>query len=126
MININGKVFYGNNISISKNKIIVDGVEVTDKDIVNTKTVNITVEGNVNSIEADYVTKLDIKRNVNNVNTVSGDVYCENVTGDIKTTSGDVDISGYVNGSVQTTSGDVSCGPVEGNVKTMSGKIKHK
>ena len=90
MININGKVFYGNNVSISRNKIIIDGVEVTDEDVVNSKTVNITVEGNVNSIEADYVSKIEVKGTVGNVKTTSGDIHCLNVEGDIKTTSGDV------------------------------------
>lgn len=126
MININGKIFYGNNISMSGNKITIDGVVVTDEDIVNNKTVNITVEGNIESIEADYVTKIDIKGTTGSVKTTSGDVHCGNVAGDVKSTSGDVDIDGYVNGSIQTMSGNVSCGSVGGNIKTMSGNIKHR
>ncbi len=41
----------------------------------------------------------------------------------IKTQSGDVEISGDVSGSVQTMSGDVECGNIGGSVSTMSGDI---
>lgn len=126
MIKINGKIFYGNSISISRNKVIVDGVEVTDEDVVNSKTVNITVEGNLQSIEADYVNQVEVKGTVGSIETTSGDVHCKDVSGDVNTTSGDVDVEGYVNGSIQTMSGNVICGTVEGNVKTMSGNIKRR
>lgn len=126
MININGKIFYGNNISMSRNKITIDGVEVTDEDAVNSKTVNITIEGNIESIEADYVTKIEVKGTAGSIQTTSGDIHCGNVAGDVKSTSGDVDIDGYVNGSIQTMSGNVSCGSVGGSIKTMSGNIKHR
>ena len=46
--------------------------------------------------------------------------------GNVKTTSGDVEISGNVTGSIQTMSGDVKCKTVGGSVTTMSGDIKHK
>jgi hypothetical protein len=59
--------------------------------------------------------------------TSSGDVEITgNVGGSVQTQSGDVDISGTVGGSITTMSGDVKCGNVGGSVSTMSGDISKK
>lgn len=104
-VTINGKTYIGNNIIVSNGKIMVDGKNVTSDD----KVINITVNGNIDSLKVDTCNKLEIIGNVTNVNTVSGDV----------------DINGDVNGSIQTVSGDVKCNNVTGSINTLSGDINH-
>jgi len=105
MITINGVTFSGSNITVSKGKIIIDGKDVTP----DSKNINITVNGNINSVEVDVCDKF----------TITGDVDS------VQTASGDVDIKGNA-GSINTMSGDVDCWNVKGSIRTMSGDIRHK
>lgn len=102
-VTINGKTYIGNNIIVSNGKIMIDEKNVTSDD----KVINITVNGNIDSLKVDTCNKLEIIGNVTNVNTVSGDV----------------DINGDVSGSIQTVSGDVKCKNVSGSINTLSGDI---
>lgn len=107
---INGVVIQGsgrnNNVTIRGTRVIIDGKDVTP----DAKEINIVVNGSIEKIEADACDKIS----------VTGDV------GNIRTQSGDVDVSGNVSGSVQTMSGDVDCGNIAGSVSTMSGDVKHR
>jgi hypothetical protein len=107
-IRINGmSITAGRNISISNNRIFVDGKDVTP----DAKDIKIEIVGNVDRMEADCCNRVF----------VTGD------TGSVATQSGDVEIGGSVSGSVQTMSGDVDCGgAIGGSVSTMSGDIKHR
>lgn len=102
---INGKTYVGNNIIVSNGKIMIDGKNITSDD----KVINITVNGDIDSLKVDTCNKLELIGNVTSINTVSGDV----------------DINGNVNGSIQTVSGDVNCNNVGGSINTLSGDIKH-
>jgi len=120
-ININGKSFVGRNIVMSGNKIIIDGVDVTP----DSKNIEITVNGNLDSLKVDMCDKITVNGNVNELSTTSGDVDCKDVTGDVKTLSGDIEC-GNVGGSVQTTSGDIKAENITGSAKTLSGDIKYR
>ena len=101
---INGKEYKGNNVSISGDNVIIDGVT---QDGSLSGPVNVVVHGDVNTIEnqAGSVTA----HNVHQISTGSGDVKCNNVAG-----------------SVRTGSGDVECGIISGNVRTGSGDVVHR
>ena len=103
-ITINGVTYSGSNIIINNNVIKIDGKDVTPKDTVQ---INILVEGNINQLNVDSCTYVDIEGDVGIVETVSGDINCGNVSGNVK-----------------TVSGDVRCGNIGGNVKTVSGDVK--
>lgn len=107
-ITINGVLITGGrNITMRNGKVLVDGVDVTP----DTKEISVVINGDVEKLEADSCLKISI----------TGDV------GSVKTLSGDVDISGTINGYVQTMSGDVKCGgSINGSVSTMSGDIRHR
>lgn len=107
MITINGKTYSGNNISISGNKVYIDG-KMADNE--HDKEINIIVNGNVESLDVDNCNKIQI----------TGD--CKTA----KTTNGDLDIAGNISGDVSTTNGNVDCQNVHGNVSTKNGNIKHK
>ena len=102
MIKINNKTFRGNNITITDNKVMIDGKDVTP----DAKTINIVVEDSIQSIKADVCETITVYGNCNKVDTMSGDVECRDVTGNVKTMSGDVDAHS-IGGSVQTMSGDI-------------------
>jgi len=109
-ISVNGVTISGSgrSVVIRDGKVIVDGKDATPADA---KEINITVNGNVDKVEADACQTISVTGEVGNVKTLSGDVT---VTGDVK-------------GSVQTMSGDVDCGgSVAGSVSTMSGDVKHR
>lgn len=123
MIVINKNKYSGNNISIRNNRVIVDGNDVTPE----TKEIIINVEGNLENLDVEYANKITITGDVGEVRTSSGDIEVSGVIkGNISTSSGDVECDGDVGGHINTSSGDVKCGNVNGNVKTMSGNIKYK
>lgn len=120
-VTINGVTYSGNNLSINGNKVVIDGVDFTPE----AKEVTITVNGNIDWIQADYCKEIHVNGNVENIRTTSGDVYCTQVNGNVITTSGDVECD-TVHGDVGTTSGDLSVGLISGNVSTVSGDIRYK
>ncbi len=103
-ITINGKTFTGNSISVSGDKIIIDGSDVTPE----SKQINIHVLGSIQDLEVSMCNKITIDGTVGTVSTKSGDVEVKgDITGDVKTMSGDVDCGGNITGSVKTMSGDI-------------------
>jgi hypothetical protein len=102
-IQINGVTITGNqSIKVSGNKVIVDGKDITP----DAKVISITVSGNIETLSADTVEKIEVTGSCGSVKTMSGDVTCHSV-------------SGYVN----TMSGDIICNQIAGDASTMSGDI---
>lgn len=80
----NGKTYVGNSISIVNNVVYVDGKKVEGDD---SKEINITVEGNIESLSVEaMVNTMEVKGDVTNLKTVSGYINCRNVKGDIQET----------------------------------------
>ena len=105
---IGNQSFSGRSVTISNNRGINDGVDIT-ANLPEQKTFNIEVTGNLEILKADVCQKIQINGTVGQVQTQSGDVDC-----------------GDVSGSITTMSGDVDCGTVGGSIQTMSGDVKHK
>lgn len=103
---INGNVYEGNSVVIKNGKIIVDGKNVTP----DSKEINIVVNGNIETLDVDACSKIDVTGDIGKIKTMSGDVKCNNVKGDISTMSGDVSCKGNIVGNVKTQSGDISHG----------------
>jgi len=105
-IRINNKVYEGNNVAISNNKVYIDGkLQEQSSD---ERNISIVVEGNLAELKADVCDKIEIKGSVGSVRTTSGDVDCGNVSGGVQTMSGDV-MCDDVTGGISTMSGDVKC-----------------
>jgi len=102
-IRINNTTISGKSITIKDGKVIVDGTEVNTGD---SKTINIEVQGNLESLDADYCHSISVTGHAGRIKTMAGDVNC-----------------GDVGGNVQTMSGDIKCGAVSGDVSSMSGDI---
>lgn len=106
VITINGTTIVGDNVVISNGKIIVNGKDYTPDD----KNITVSITGDLDILDVASCSSIKIIGNVN----------------EVKTVSGDVEISGSVGGNVKTTSGDVKCGDIGGSVTTVSGDIKNK
>jgi len=103
-ISINGKSYVGNNVTVAGNKVYIDG-KLSDGE--ESKEITIIVDGNIDKLDVDVANQIR----------VNGDVKS------LKTTSGDVEVYGNVDGNVKTMSGDVECKSIAGDVETMSGDI---
>ena len=124
MIRINNNDYVGRSITISGNKIIIDGKDVT-ADHSDSKEISITVNGDLDNLDVDYCKEIAISGNVGKIRSGSGDVTCNGVTGNVQTGSGDVECE-TITGDVQTGSGDVKTTTITGSVRTGSGDIKYK
>ena len=123
-ININGVSYQSKgNITVINGKVIIDGDDVTP----NGKEINISIDGNIENLDIDVCSKLSITGDVNRLKTTSGDVEVSgNIKGSVNTMSGDVECRGDVDGDITTMSGDVDCGKVAGSIKSTSGNIKQR
>jgi len=108
-MNINGTSysFSGRNVSIQGNRVIVNGVDVTNLADIDAKEITIIIESPIDSIDVDHCHRIDVK-SCHKVKTMSGDVNCSgDIRGSVKTMSGDVQADGDIKGSVNTMSGDI-------------------
>lgn len=106
MIRINNNSYVGNSVIITNGKVIIDGKDVTP----DYKEININVTANINELRVDSCNKIQVEGSIKT----------------IQTKSGDVEVTGDVDGSISTMSGDVECNMVQGSVSTMSGNIKYR
>jgi DUF4097 and DUF4098 domain-containing protein YvlB len=121
-ISINGKQYSGKSVVIRDGRVIIDGKESLSND----KVINIHIEGNVEKIDVDACEHIIVDGNVGEITTTSGDIQAKQVSGSIKTTSGDVTIEGPCGGSINTVSGDIKTESVAGNIKTVSGDVDYR
>lgn len=108
-ININGKTFIGNNVSINNNQVYIDGV--LQGDIDDSKKVEITVLSDVDRIESDESITIKGKLNAKEV-IARTSVNCDNIIGNVSagTSVNCDDIKGNV-----TAGSSVNCDKVTGN-----------
>jgi hypothetical protein len=116
---IGDNVYAGNNVTITGNKVYIDGKDVTP----DTLNVSIVIDAPIDTLQVDYANKIEITGDVKKVETKSGNIRIKgNVSGDVQTSSGDVKCDAIV-GNVRTSSGDVECSEITGNVSTVSGNV---
>lgn len=124
---VNGRVITntgGGVVEIYDGKVVVNGKPVEDLNGLPDKVVNITIDGDVESLHVDCCSTVSVDGNVKTVKSGSGDVTVSgNVSGNISTGSGDVNCCNVEEGDVTTGSGDVHCINVGGRVSTGSGDI---
>ena len=108
-VSVNGKTIKvsGSNISVINGKVYSDCKLV---DVPEQKTINITVEGDVQTLKVDACDQVTINGNCGNIITETGDIM----------------IKGDVSGNIQNDTGDIVCGNVGGYCKTNVGDINRK
>lgn len=125
---VNGKRYElpDGSVSIINDEIYVNGKKYVDGKDFKEKTLNITIEGNVNNIEIPSG-KVTVNGDAGNVSTTSGDITIKGqVSGGVSTTSGDVEIGGNVGGNIHTVSGDIKCSQVIGEANSVSGDVRQR
>lgn len=127
---INGKKYTSNggSISVVGNKVYIDGKLASDENNSVVKVINITVEGNVSGDISTDVGNITVNGDSALVKSGSGNIKVTgNVNGSISTASGDVEVGGSIGGGVSTASGDVNVkGVINGSTKTVSGDITNR
>ena len=107
MIIINKNNYKGNNLQINKNQIFIDGELVELKE--DEKSINITVNGNIEMLNVDYCNELKI----------IGD--CKDIT----SKNGNIQVEGNVNRNITSKNGNIICRNVGGDIETKNGNIIH-
>jgi cytoskeletal protein CcmA (bactofilin family) len=118
---VDGNRYEGNSLLItSDGAIIVDG-EVKGQ---RSKSLNISIQSeHIDSLEVESGSIM-VEGNVGKLKTTHGDVEVTgDVSGGVETVDGDVEISGNVTGDVTTTQGDIECRKIEGSASTVQGDI---
>lgn len=123
-ININGKSFQGDNISVNGSRILIDGKSVYDGESESKLgPISINVEGDINSLDIPVVEGLNVYRNVNDLETMNGNVFVDgDIFGDVETFNGNVKAR-TIKGDVETFNGDVTMGNHVENVETVNRTI---
>ena len=125
---INGRVYKNFNgvVTVENDRILVNGKPLEDWHESDEKTINITIEGNVEALDVTNCSTININGDAKKVKTGHGDVKIGgNVGGDIKTSHGDIEC-GNVEGDASTGFGDIRCRNVRGRVSTGNGNVYHK
>ena len=108
-IKINDNIYQGDSIEVINGKVVIDDKDVTP----DSKEINIYVEGNVEILEVVACNKISVVGDVKTISAQSGDIHVTgNIEGAISTKSGNVRCS-KVQGAISTTTGNVGCGNVE-------------
>jgi hypothetical protein len=94
-----------------------NGGSVTINGVTYSGSVNISSDG---SVIVNGANECVLDKGISITVEVSGDVQ------NIKTMSGDINVSGNIGGNVKTMSGDVFAKNIDGNVSTMSGDVTTK
>ena len=96
------------NMTISNGKIIVDGMPIEEwKNRNEILVVNITINGDIESLEADSCDTISINGNANNVISKNGDVS----------------VSGNIEGNAESKNGNITANTIQGNAETKNGNI---
>jgi hypothetical protein len=119
-INISGRSFSGNNITIINDRIYVDGKDITDDAGEGAKgIVKIEITGDVKLVNCDR--SVSIKGNVNGDVKSGGSLNCDNITGNAES-NGSMN-AGNIGGNARS-GGSMNCGKVSGSV-TAGGSVRH-
>ena len=119
IITLNGVTYTGDNIIITNDKVIIDGIDYTPEKCLQ---IDLTITGNVENMDINYCKNIFVQGNVDTLHNTSGNIQCNDVN-TLKSTSGDI-LCNNVSGDIKTVSGNVKSNSISGNVKTLSGNIK--
>lgn len=96
------------NMIINNGKITVDGMSIEEWNNRNEiLVVNITINGDIESLEADSCDTISINGNANNV----------------VSKNGDVSVSGNIEGNAESKNGNITANTIQGNAETKNGNI---
>jgi hypothetical protein len=113
---INNVEYVGKSVGVVDNEIYVDGVKQSNNNNNNKNDDNdgkkfvISIVGDVDKLQSDGNTEIDITGNANNIKIVNGDIK----------------VSGDVKGNAETTNGDINAKKIYGKASTINGNVRHQ
>lgn len=108
-VSIDGDVFIVDGKKMTIDEMVANGIATYDGKSKDDKTLEITINGDVKSINGDASKFI-----------VNGDC------GSITTNMGDIDVKGNVGGNANTNMGNIMCGNVGGNATTNMGNVSYR
>lgn len=115
-INVNGRTYIGRNLTITDDRVFIDGKPVD----VEEKQITVSIVGNVVNLHSSA--EVSVIGDVGEIVSSSGSIMCHDVKGGIQTTSGNVSCCD-VYADISTRSGNVTASEIHGAVKTVTGNI---
>lgn len=110
---VNGKWYDGAGCEIDMNNL---------EEVKESKTINITIEGNIEKLDVDCCNTITVNGNVRKVDTGSGNVSCKVIEGDADTGSGSIHCD-TIMGDADTGSGNIQANKIGGKAKTGTGNV---
>lgn len=108
---INGKKYNNissGNLTISNNKVYVNGFLIEDLKNIEEKNIKIEIYGDKNFISVDSCETINVNGNVYNVKLTNGTITCDDVKNDVTITNGDINAN-KIFGKCEVVNGDIKC-----------------
>jgi hypothetical protein len=108
---INGKKYNNissGNLTISNNKVYVNGFLIEDLKNIEEKNIKIEIYGDKNFISVDSCETINVNGNVYNVKLTNGTIACDDVKNDVTITNGDINAN-KIFGKCEVVNGDIKC-----------------
>ena len=108
---INGKKYSNissGNLTISNNKVYVNGFLIEDLKNIEEKNIKIEIYGDKNFISVESCESVNINGNVYNIKLINGIITCDEVKNDVTITNGDIKAN-KIFGKCNVINGDIKC-----------------
>ena len=108
---INGKKYENissGNLTISNNKIHVNGSLIENLNNIEEKNIKIEIYGDKNFISVDSCETIKINGNVYNIKLINGTITCDDVKNDVTITNGNIKAN-KIFGKCNVINGDIEC-----------------
>ena len=108
---INGKKYSNissGNLTISNNKVYVNGFLIEDLKNIEEKNIKIEIYGDKNFISVDSCETINVNGNVYNIKLTNGTITCDDIKNDVTITNGDINAN-KIFGKCNVINGDIKC-----------------
>ncbi len=108
---INGKKYSNissGNLTISNNKVYVNGFLIENLKNVEEKNIKIEIYGDKNFISVDSCETINVNGNVYNIKLTNGTITCDDIKNDVTITNGNISAD-KIFGKCEVVNGDIKC-----------------
>lgn len=108
---INGKKYSNissGNLTISNNKVYVNGFLIENLKNVEEKNIKIEIYGDKNFISVDSCETINVNGNVYNIKLTNGTITCDDIKNDVTITNGNISAN-KIFGKCEVVNGDIKC-----------------
>ncbi len=108
---INGKKYSNissGNLTISNNKVYVNGFLIEDLKNIEEKNIKIEIYGDKNFISVDSCKTINVNGNVYNIKLTNGTITCDDIKNDVTITNGNISAD-KIFGKCEVVNGDIKC-----------------